>query len=72
MALRQHSNEVMVGVLTVARQEMPADEEARLTTRATREGMRRRAICSVCHGLVEETNCVQMSPARATYTAVVL
>ena len=61
MALRQHSNEVMVEVLTVARQDMPADGEARLTTRAAREGRRRRAICSVCHGLVEETNCVQVS-----------
>ena len=61
MALRQHSNEVMVEVLAVARQEVPADGEARLTTRATRGGRRRRAICSVCHGLVEETSCVQVS-----------
>ena len=61
MAHRQHSNEVMVEVLTVARQKMPADGEARLTTRAAREGRTRRAICSVCHGLVEETNCVQVS-----------
>ena len=60
MALRQHSNEVMVEVLTVARQEMPADGETRLTTRATRGDRRRRAICSVCHGLVEETNGVQV------------
>ena len=61
MALRQHSNEVMVEVLTVPWQEMPADGDARLTTRATTGGRRRRAICSVCHGLVEETNCVQVS-----------
>ena len=47
--------------MTVARQEMPADGKARLTTRATRGGRRRRAICSVCHGLVEETNSVQVS-----------
>ena len=61
MVLRQHSNEVMVEVLTVARQEIPADGEARLTARAARGGRRRRAICSVRHGLVEETNCVQVS-----------
>ena len=48
-------------VLTVARQEMPANEEARLTTRSTREGRRRRAIRSVCHGLVEKNSCVQVS-----------
>ena len=63
MALRQHSNEVMMGVLTVAWQEMPANGEARLTTRATRGGRRQRTICSVCHGLVGETNCVQVSCA---------
>ena len=61
MALRQHSNEVMVEMLTVARQEVPTDGEARLTTRATRGGRRRQAICSVCHGLVNETNCIQVS-----------
>ena len=61
MALRRHSNEVMVDVLTVARQEIPADGEARLTTRVQRRCRRRRAICSVFHGLVEETNCAQMS-----------
>ena len=61
IALRRHSNEVSVEVLMVARQEMPADGEARLTTRATRGDRRRRAICSVCDGLVEETNCVQVS-----------
>ena len=44
MALRPHSNEVMVEVSTVARQDMPADGEARLTTRAARGGRRRRAI----------------------------
>ena len=60
MALRQHRNEVMVEVSTVARQEMPADGEARLLARATRGNRRQRAICSVCHGLVEETICVQV------------
>ena len=61
MALRQHSNEVMLEVMTVAWQEMPAGGEARLTTRFTRGDRRRRTICSVCHGLVEETTRVQVS-----------
>ena len=51
----------MVEVLTVAWQEMPADGEAKLTTRSARGGRRRGAICSVRHGLVEETTCIQVS-----------
>ena len=60
MALHQHSNEFMVEVLTVAWQEMSADGEARLTTRSTTGDRRRRAICSVCHCLVEEPTCAQV------------
>ena len=41
MTLRQHGNKVMVEVLTVARQEMLPDGEARLTTRAPRGDKRR-------------------------------
>ena len=71
MVLRQHCNGVMVEVLTVEQQDMLADGQAR-ETRFTRGDRRRRTIRSICHGLVEETTCVQVSSARATYTAVVL
>ena len=64
VALRQHSNEVMVrrrGAEGCARQDRPADEEARPTTTSTRRTRRRRAICSIFHGLVEEATWVQVS-----------
>ena len=61
MAIHQHSNEVMVEALTTAQQDLPANGGAKAPTGTTRGQRRRRVICSICHGLVEATVCVQVS-----------
>ena len=55
MASRQHSNEVMLEALSIALHEMPAEGGRGAPTRTTRSERGRRAICSICHGLIEET-----------------
>ena len=61
MALRQHSNEDMVEELTIALLEIPANGGVEAPTGTTRGEGRRRVVCSICHGLVEATACVQVS-----------
>ena len=60
MASRQHSNEVMLEALSVALHEMPAEGGRGAPTRTTRSERGRRAICSICHELIEETAHVQV------------
>ena len=71
MGFRQHSNEVMVEVLAVARQEMPADGEARAPTRSTKgdkSDERYGAFATVWLRQLLENKC----PDHVTYTVVVL
>ena len=51
---------VMAETMIVARRHMPARGGRGSSTRATRDERGRRVICSICHGLVEETAFVQM------------
>ena len=69
MALRQHSNEVMVEVLTIARQEMPADGEARPSNEVHK---RQHKATSDMQHLPWSGWGNNKCPARATYAAVVL
>ena len=58
---RQHSDGVLGETLAVARYEMPAEGGMGVSTRTTRGERGERFICSICHGLVEETDRVQVS-----------
>ena len=51
---------VMAETMIVARRHMPARGGRGSSTRATRDERGRRVICSICHGLVEETAFVRM------------
>ena len=61
LASRQHSNEVVLEALSVAQNEMPADGGGGAPTRTTMSERERRAICSIYHGVIEETTHVQVS-----------
>ena len=61
LASRQHSNEVMLEALSVARHEMPAEGGGGEPRRTTRSETGRRAIRSICHGHIEETAHVLVS-----------
>ena len=60
IASHQHSDELMADALAIARKEVPAEGGGGASTRTARGERAEQLICSMCQGLIEETDHVQV------------